>query len=192
MTTVGFLGAEESKPKEKREDTLLLMRPEPFLKMIQALTNTFGSSGAAMIFNMGLSCGYSEASQTREDSGGLRSHDKRELLQKSLQRVSQEGWGQISLNYYDTITGVAGISLKQNPFLEGCGTERLEGCHFLKGFIAGIASEILETDMVYTAEGCGGMKNGACQLQLERASDRSARKIRELLEKTPPDDNLHL
>ena len=181
------LAAEENKPTEKKGDSLLLMRPDSFLKMIQALTNSFGSSGAAMIFNMGLGCGYSEAAKVREDNGGFRSLDKRELLIKAFLRISQEGWGEISLIYYDPVTGLMGVSVRHNPFVDGCGTERIEGCHFLKGYIAGLASEMLETDMVYTVNGCAGIQDGACQLQLERASDRSKRKIKELIENTPTD-----
>jgi predicted hydrocarbon binding protein len=192
MKTVEYLGAEGIKMSDKKENTLLLIRPEPFLKMIQALTNSFGSSGSAMIFNMGLGCGYSEASQVREDNGGFRSVEKRELLLKALQRMSQEGWGQISLNYYDPVTGILGIAVKRNPFVEGCGTEKLEGCHFLRGFIAGVASEMLETDMVYLEGGCGGLKDGACQLQLEKASSRSARKIKELLDNAGTNEHQNL
>jgi predicted hydrocarbon binding protein len=167
--------------KKKKESTLLILKSDSFLKTIQALTNSFGTSGSGMIFNMGLNCGYSEGTHVLEESKEPQPDNSESLLEKSFYRSTSMGWGDISIDHYDAETSTLEITIDNNPFKDNCGTERLEGCHFIRGYLAGVVSEILDTDMVFTSDECKGTQDGYCTFHMEKASDRSARKIEELL-----------
>jgi predicted hydrocarbon binding protein len=165
-----LLGGER---RSKSESQVLLMRTDSFLRMIKYFTNNFGATGLTMIYSMGEANGKYETSQMREE---LKSLDvpilKKQLIEKSLWRITSMGWGTFSLASLDTITGETAINIKINPFSEQCDLEDNGGCYFLQGYIAGVLSEALNDEITYCDPRCSTESDGACQLHLRSMTEQ--------------------
>ncbi|MBM3292458.1 hypothetical protein FJY84_07235 [Candidatus Bathyarchaeota archaeon] len=159
--------------KNKEDLSILLIKAKSFVNMVSYLTRSFGTPGLSMVYSMGKENGAEEVQQLRRDLKKLeRPLVKRELLDKALQRVSQMGWGKVSIGEFDAIGGKLSINIKHNPFSEGCGTSEAGGCFFLHGYIAGVASEVMEEPLEYSSPRCLDVEEGHCILRLQRAATR--------------------
>jgi predicted hydrocarbon binding protein len=162
----------------RTEVTLRGDRRQPFIlishtfleNMFTPLIKFLQNSGYPIIYSMGRESGIQEVRQLREEQNDLDTHlVKREMLEKALNRLSQMGWGKITVAQYGFVDGEINIKIKFNPFTQECRSETKTSCTFLKGLISGIASEILEEDMQFSDPICQVTKDETCLLHL-RAS----------------------
>lgn len=164
-----LLGGER---RSKAESSVLLMRTDSFQRMIKYFTLNFGAAGLTMIYSMGEANGKYETSQMRDEFRSLEAPVvKRQLVEKSLWRLTTMGWGSFTLGALDTITGEATINIKVNPFGEQCHSEDKGGCYFLQGYIAGVVSEALHDEVTYGDPRCSEGEEGGCQLHLRSANE---------------------
>jgi predicted hydrocarbon binding protein len=134
-----------------------------FTPLIRYLQN----SGYPMIYSMGRESGIREAKQLQNERSALNAPLlKQEMLEKSLNRISQMGWGKITLTNYSFDNGGISIKIKFNPFTEECDSKINTSCTFLRGLISGITSEILEQDMQFSTPICQAIKEDTCLLNL--------------------------
>jgi hypothetical protein len=146
--------------------------------MVGSLTNCFGTAGYAMIYSMGQENGANEVKQLRQDLRRLEAPaDKKELLDRSMRRVSHMGWGKISVSEYDPVDGIVNINVKANPFSDKCGAKEAYGCFFLHGYMAGLVSEVMEEEMEYGVPRCLDVEKGSCVLRLVQASSNTLHKL---------------
>jgi predicted hydrocarbon binding protein len=140
--------------------------------MFTPLIRHLQTSGYPIIYTMGRESGVQEVRQLREEQTTLNTPlIKREILEKALNRLSQMGWGKITLTQYSFIDGGVSISIKFNPFTEECKSKTKTSCIFLRGLISGITSEILEEDMQFSNPICQVTEDETCLLHLRRARD---------------------
>lgn len=135
-----------------------------FTPIIRYLQN----SGYPIIFSMGRESGTNVANEIRKEQANLNTPlVKEEVLEKALNRVSQMGWGKITLTQYSFTEGGISIKIKFNPFTDECNSKTNSSCTFLRGLISGLTSEILEQDMQFCNPICQATGQETCQLQLK-------------------------
>lgn len=171
MVNVNRLG--DGGNKSNSELSILLIKTNSFKNMVGYLTKSFGTPGLTMVYSMGEENGVDEVKQLRRDLKKLETPlAKKQLLEKALQRVSQMGWGKISIGEFDAVGGKINIIIKHNPFSDACGTKEAGGCFFLHGYMAGLVSEIMEEKMEYGSPRCLDIEENQCVLRIQRATTR--------------------
>ena len=150
------------------------MRTDTFEMMMGYLTRNFGATGLSISYSMGVANGKYEVAQIREELKRLEAPaTKKELLEKSLQRLTAMGWGKLKLAELNTITGENTVTVEQNPFREGCDPKDNGGCYFLQGFVAGVVSETLEEDVTYIDTRCTHEDLKGCSFHLMRSKSKN-------------------
>jgi len=157
----------------KSDLSIILIKTKSFANMVGYLTKSFGTPGLSMVYAMGKENGQEEVNQLRLDLKKLETPlAKKELLDKVLQRVSQMGWGKLSIGEFDAVGGKVRINVNHNPFSEDCGTKDAGGCFFLHGYMAGLVSEVMEEPMEFSSPRCLDVEDDQCILRLQRATTR--------------------
>jgi predicted hydrocarbon binding protein len=162
MVNVGASLIEEMKNSNGNQ-SLILMKTESFNNIMGYLSKSFGSSGLSIIYSMGHDSGVREVKKIREEMKQLEKPlPKRAIIEMSLQRLSQMGWGKFELKELDQITGNVDISVKKNPFSETCAMNENSGCLFLHGYVSGILTEALEEETMCGNPRCIDLDETSC------------------------------
>ena len=120
-----------------------------------------------MIYAMGKETGARDVQTLREELKALEAPaNKRVLLDKSLQRASNMGWGKLILTEYDPLTGIVNIKVKHNPFSDACGSKDAGGCFFLQGYAAGVVEEVTEEPVEYGSPRCLDAEKNTCLFRM--------------------------
>lgn len=147
-----------------RRPSFLVMKSGFFEKIFDPLLKVYGTPGISMIYMMGRECGVDEVNQIRAELKENTPTTKREILEKTLNRFSQTGWGRITVGGFDTLEGTVSLNVKLNPFSDQCGSNISGGCFFLQGLLVGTASEVLERELFYNTPRCQKASDGSCLL----------------------------
>jgi predicted hydrocarbon binding protein len=146
----------------------ILMRHAFLENMLTPIIKYLHAAGYPIVYMMGRESGVQEVRQIRDEQVTINSPlIKIEMLEKSLNRLSQMGWGKISLTQYNITDGGINIKIKFNPFTKECKEKTNASCTFLRGLIGGITSEILEQDMQFSDPICQATDDETCLLQLK-------------------------
>jgi predicted hydrocarbon binding protein len=146
---------------------LFLLRHRTLSAMTNSLIRSFGHAGVSMIYTMAREGGASEVKALREELRQIDSYPtKRDVLERALLRLSQMGWGKISVAEFDADKGSLRVQVKYNPLLKECGSELAGDCTLLRGLIAGIASEALREEIQYDKTQCLQSGDGCCDMYL--------------------------
>lgn len=165
----GFATTPNPSVKPHKDLSILIIKSDSFEKMIGSLTRSFGASGSSIIYIMGKENGVNEVKQLREELKSIEYRaTKKDLLEKVLLRISNLGWGKISLDNYDSFERTVDVRVKHNPFQLDCSKKEKNGCLFLHGYIAGLVSEAMEEEMEFTNPRCAERKKESCTFKLKR------------------------
>ena len=160
---------EVTNEKTQGSQSLLLMKSESFNNIMSYLSQSFGAPGLSMIYSMGHDSGVKEIKQIREEMKKIEKPlQKKELVDKALQRMSQMGWGKFDLEELDLITGKIELKIRNNPFSESCAMNDTCGCLFLHGYISGIMTESLESEIACASPRCIDLDDSHCSIRLMR------------------------
>ena len=166
-----LLNGEEKTSNVSSIPSVLLMRTDSFEIMMSFLTKNFGTTGLSITYSMGVTNGRYEVIQLRDELKKLEAPaTKRELMEKTLQRLTHMGWGRFTLNDLDPVSGEISINIEHNPFRDKCGSHKNGGCHYLQGYVAGVASEILEDEIEYREGRCNKTEDSRCTLRLKKTN----------------------
>jgi len=154
--------------RSSRRQPFILMSHTFLDSMFTPIIRFLQNSGYPIIYSMGRESGTTVANEIRKEQANLNTPlVKEEVLEKALNRVSQMGWGKITLTQYGFTEGGMSIKIKFNPFNEECRSKTNSSCTFLRGLISGITSEVLEQDMQFSDPICQATEDETCQLQLK-------------------------
>jgi len=160
----------ETRNTEEKREPVVMMTPGSFARMIETLRKTFDSAGLSMIYLMGRDVGAFEA---REELKGMeRSSDEcieRQLVEKTLRKTREHGWGEMEVTQFDVLNGLVAISFRHHPFESICHIPDSEYCFFYRGYMAGVVSEVTGWEMVYSDLKCPHLGDDHCEIQLSRA-----------------------
>lgn len=170
-------GIKEHEREVSESSSVLLIKTDSFAKIMGYLTKSFGPSGLSMIYGMGVENGIHEVKQLREELKKLEAPaTKKELLEKSLRRVTHKGWGKIHIGEFDPINGTINIVVNFNPFNDKCGKKEAGGCFFLQGYVIGIVSEVIEEDIEYGSPRCLDFEKNFLHVETRKSHKKKLRK----------------
>lgn len=156
-------GEEEQETSQK-----ITFTAEAFIRMIGSLSNTFGSAGGSMMFQMGKDVGSYEARkilQELEDSEA----EPEALMEKILEEVSGHGWGELRLEEFDLVEGVVEVVLQHNVFEAHCEEIDMPQCFFLRGYLAGIIEELTEQRLHFKESRCYALGDKDCSIKMVKS-----------------------
>jgi predicted hydrocarbon binding protein len=152
---------------EIRSPPFILLRHDFLETMFDPLLRIFHAPGVSMIFMMGRENGVEEIRKIREE---LREVDapltRRDFFDRAFGKLSQTGWGRITVDELDDVKGAVKIRVKSSPFADRCGSESCGGCYFMQGLFAGVTAEVFESEAYYGTPRCQRVQDGSCLLSL--------------------------
>jgi predicted hydrocarbon binding protein len=162
----GCLGDEESSP------SVILFRQESFEKIMKTLIDTYGSAGFSMIYSLGKNVGQSEFRSIMEEQKNLCIPMTRpKLLKKVLERFTYMGWGKFAIESLE-LNSSAIVVITKNIFSKNCSRDSV-GCCFIQGLIAGLMSEVFESEPIYDTPRCFIQENERCLFRLKSQKYRN-------------------
>jgi hypothetical protein len=156
----------DGREKSSRSDVVLFRR-ESFEKILQALPNCYDQAGYAMIFQMGQNVGHADFKSVVEEQKKLNiPMTKPKILKKVLERYTSMGWGNFSIQSLD-VENSAMIAINGNLFSESC-SKKSVGCCFIQGMLAGLMTEVFETEPVFGEPRCLAMQGERCIIRVNK------------------------
>ena len=162
---------------QKREESIkpsvILLRRESFEKILSNLPETYGAPGYSMIFSMGKTTGEEEFRSIAEEQIELGiPMTQTNILKKVLNRLTLMGWGRFRVESLE-LNASAVVAVSNNIFSEGCSHDSV-GCCFIQGIIAGLMSEVFDSEPVYGEHRCQVEEGERCVFRLtsEKAQDK--------------------
>lgn len=153
-------GEEEQEISQK-----ITFTAEAFIRMIGSLSNTFGSAGGSMMFQMGKDVGSYETRKTLQELDDSEAEPEA-LMEKILMEVSNHGWGELSLKEFDLVEGVVEVVLHHNVFETYCDEIDVPQCFFLRGYLAGIIEELTEQRLHFKESKCYAFGDEDCTIKM--------------------------
>jgi predicted hydrocarbon binding protein len=155
-----------------RNPSIILLRRESFEKMLSAFTETYGTPGYSMIYSMGKDVGVEEFKNIAEELKTLNIPMTRpKILKKVLERFTSMGWGNFQAESLELdISSI--IVVTNNMFSDKCSHTSV-GCCFIQGIIAGLMSQVFESEPQYTEPRCLAQPGGRCLFRLKSENARS-------------------
>ena len=133
--------------------------------MLTNLTDTYGAPGYSMIFSMGKNTGEEEFKSIAEEQKKLGIPMTRpKILKKVLDRLTSMGWGRFHVESLE-LNASAIVVVNNNIFSDKCSSESV-GCCFIQGIIAGLMSEVFESEPVYGEPRCQKEEGERCVFKL--------------------------
>jgi predicted hydrocarbon binding protein len=154
--------------------SIVLLRRESFEKMLTAFTETYGTPGYSMIFSMGKKVGEEEFRNIAEEQEKLNIPMTRpKILKKALDRLTSMGWGRFQAESLElNISAI--VVVTNNMFSDKCSKSSV-GCCFIQGIIAGLISEVFESEPLYGEPRCLAQPGGRCVFRL--SSEKAQNKL---------------
>jgi predicted hydrocarbon binding protein len=156
------------------KSSVILLRRECFEKMLTNLTETYGAPGYSMIFSMGKNTGESEFRSMAEEQNKLGIPMTRpKILKNVLDRLTSMGWGRFQAESLE-LNASAVVVVNNNIFSDRCSHDSM-GCCFIQGIIAGLMSEVFESEPIYGEPRCLAQPGGRCVFRL--SSEKAQNKL---------------
>jgi predicted hydrocarbon binding protein len=144
---------------------MILLRRESFEKMLTNLTETYGAPGYSMIYSLGKNTGEEEFRGIVEEQKQLGiPMTRQKILKMVLDRLTSMGWGRFKVESLE-LNASAIVVVNRNIFNDSCSHDSV-GCCFIQGIIAGIMSEVFESDAIYSEPRCQAEEGERCVLRL--------------------------
>jgi predicted hydrocarbon binding protein len=158
--------------EENSKSTVILLRRESFVKMLNNLTETYGTPGYSMIYSLGKNIGEEEFRSVSEEQKKLGiSITRPMILKKALERLTSMGWGRFQVKSLELNTSAI-VVIRKNIFNDSCSHDSV-GCCFVRGLIAGIMSEVFESEPIYSEPRCHAEEGERCVLMLTSEKAKS-------------------
>ena len=154
-----------SEESEQETSQKITFTAEAFIRMIGSLSNTFGSAGGSMMFQMGKDVGSYEARKILQGLDDSEAEPK-DLMKKILEEVSRHGWGELRIEEFDLVEGVVEVVLQHNIFETHCEEVDMPQCFFLRGYLAGIIEELTEQRLHFKESKCYAFGDKDCSIKM--------------------------
>lgn len=157
-------GIEARAIKLLREGKAIIFPIAEFMNFKKQMERTFSfSSTAMMMFLVGKYCGISEYQRVKK------AHDLRnaeEALKRVVQIKGDAGWGDIDFSGVDFKAKIG--SVKVNNCFEGreYGESGKPVCHFMRGYLSGLLTEALDTDIILLETSCVTLNREHCDFEI--------------------------
>lgn len=128
-----------------QDEKYVMFRPESFESFIRVLSDTFGTGGDSIIFNMSRKFGQTVIQNTvpaiPEDMEQLK-----KLIEILAEQFNRQGWGKLTLIEIDEDQHIVSVDFHGQPF-DNCDLPSTTPvCFFLRGTIAGMLSVLLRNE----------------------------------------------
>jgi len=154
---------------ETGRDRLVCFRPIGFITLLQALEETYGSAGKAMVYRMSKTYGellIKNYFDRIPHVNGMTLENKLEIF---LDDIKNQGWGTIKITELDLYNGEVDVLLENQAFNEYCDDPgEMPQCHFIRGALEGILSAATGQDLGIKESKCIGDKRESCYWRMER------------------------
>ncbi|MEM2851230.1 MAG: V4R domain-containing protein [Candidatus Bathyarchaeia archaeon] len=143
-----------------------VMRNITFADLKKGLESTFTPSAAAVIlYQAGMICGRRSAERLMKQLG-LRNEA---LLNAIVKLKKREGWASINFKKVNLKEKLGSVIVKNSFEAEGYGKSDTPVCHFLRGYLAGVLSQALNTEINLTETACTAKGDPNCEFQIQKA-----------------------
>jgi predicted hydrocarbon binding protein len=155
-----------------KNPSLVLIRKDSFEMMLTNFVETYGTSGYSMIYSMGKRVGEEEFKDIANEQKSLGLPMTRpKLLKKALDRITYMGWGNFKAESLELNISTI-IVVTNNMFNDKCSKTSV-GCCFLHGMVAGVMSQVFESEPHYTEPLCPGEHGERCVFSLASENAQS-------------------
>jgi bacteriochlorophyll 4-vinyl reductase len=146
-----------------RKGKAFIMRNITFADLKKGLEETFTPSAAAVIlYKAGMACGRRSAERVVKH---LKLRDET-LLNAIVKLKVKEGWGSINFENLNLKKKLGNIIVKNSFEAEGYGKSDMPVCHFLRGYLAGVLSVALNTEINLIETACTAKGDPNCEFQI--------------------------
>lgn len=128
----------------------------------------FGSGSSVIWYNSGKSVGKVDGARL---APWLQKMDIMEFASRVRDLYSREGWGFIEFGVVNLNSGEFHFTVRNSPLVRRV-TAKEPRCWFVKGFVEGLVSEILGTEVTATETDCQAVNGDHCSFKLSWEASR--------------------
>lgn len=125
-----------------KEVRYLLIRPEVLATFQKEVERELGVRTELILFRSGFQGGSLSSKKYRE----VFNLSDYEIVRFMIEMGTQIGWGRFELERFDPSNHLLSINVHHSPYAEAYGASKVSVCHFIRGVLSGMASEVFKEE----------------------------------------------
>lgn len=144
-----------------KEVRYLLIRPEVIATFQKEVERELEMKAEQILFRSGFQGGSLSSKRYREVFS-LKDH---EIVRFMIQMGTQIGWGRFELEKFDPVNRLLSVTVHHSPFAMAYGASKTSVCHFIRGVLSGIASEVFKEEKEMKEVHCFAKADPFCRFE---------------------------